>query len=104
MGSSASAGPTRAKSICARLPCVGPAKASPSRYAPLPKLGHRCASAAGRRRSRSFPGAYGIPMPLGTEVMIPDLLLIPLVGFDSRAYRLGYGGGGFDCFLRAPHI
>ena len=45
------------------------------------------------------PGAYGIPIPLGTEVMIPDLLLIPLVGFDSQAYRLGYGGGYFDRFL-----
>jgi 5-formyltetrahydrofolate cyclo-ligase len=45
------------------------------------------------------PGAYGIPIPLGTELMIPDLLLIPLVGFDSQAYRLGYGGGYFDRFL-----
>ena len=45
------------------------------------------------------PGAYGIPMPLGTEIMIPDLLLIPLVGFDSQAYRLGYGGGYFDRFF-----
>ena len=45
------------------------------------------------------PGAYGIPIPLGTEVMVPDLLLIPLVGFDSQAYRLGYGGGYFDRFL-----
>jgi len=50
------------------------------------------------------PGAYGIPMPLGTEVMIPDLLLIPLVGFDSRAYRLGYGGGYFDRFLGELHM
>ena len=39
---------------------------------------------------------FGLPVPLGTELLRPDVLLIPPVGFDGMAYRLGYGGGYFD--------
>jgi len=33
--------------------------------------------------------------------VIPDALLIPMVGFDARGYRLGHGGGYFDRTLAA---
>ena len=41
-------------------------------------------------------GVYDIPIPLDTEPLQPDILLIPLTGFDDAGYRLGYGGGYFD--------
>ncbi len=41
-------------------------------------------------------GVYDLPVPLGTEVLRPEALLIPLLGFDAQGYRLGYGGGYFD--------
>lgn len=41
-------------------------------------------------------GVYDLPVPEGTEVLQPDALLIPPVGFDEQGYRLGYGGGYFD--------
>jgi len=41
-------------------------------------------------------GAYDIPIPQDTESLQPDILLIPLTGFDHAGYRLGYGGGFFD--------
>jgi len=28
--------------------------------------------------------------------VIPELLLVPCVGFDADGYRLGYGGGYYD--------
>jgi 5-formyltetrahydrofolate cyclo-ligase len=31
----------------------------------------------------------------------PDWLLVPLVGFDRRGVRLGYGGGFYDRYLLA---
>jgi 5-formyltetrahydrofolate cyclo-ligase len=50
-----------------------------------------------------MPGklSYGIPHPAGGDPVVPDVMLIPLVGFDARGYRLGYGGGYFDRTLAA---
>jgi len=42
-----------------------------------------------------------IPIPAVREVVIPDALLIPLVGFDQGRFRLGYGGGYYDRTLAA---
>ncbi len=41
-------------------------------------------------------GFWNIPVPVDTTEFTPQLLLAPLVGFDARCYRLGYGGGYFD--------
>lgn len=47
------------------------------------------------------PGMYDIPVPLGTEVLVPDVLLVPPVGIGAAGDRLGYGGGFFDRTLAA---
>jgi len=44
---------------------------------------------------------YGIPTPAGGEFVQPDMLLLPLNGFDGDGFRLGYGGGYFDRTLAA---
>ena len=44
---------------------------------------------------------YGIPTPVDGEWLNPDLILLPLNGFDSAGFRLGYGGGYFDRTLAA---
>jgi 5,10-methenyltetrahydrofolate synthetase len=46
-------------------------------------------------------GVYGIPVPRVREVVTPDIVIAPLVGFDQNNYRLGYGGGFFDITLGA---
>ena len=46
-------------------------------------------------------GVYDLPVPAGTEVLVPDALLVPPVGFGNRGDRLGYGGGFFDRTLAA---
>ena len=40
----------------------------------------------------------GIPACEGALV-VPDVLLVPCVGFTAEGYRLGYGGGFFDRWL-----
>ncbi len=49
-----------------------------------------------------IPGVWGIrqPAPDKPEVL-PDIVLVPLLAFDARGYRLGYGGGFYDRTLRA---
>lgn len=47
------------------------------------------------------PGAYDIPVPDGTEVVIPEAAIVPMNGFDEEGYRLGYGGAFFDRTLAA---
>src|SRR5260221_4614243 len=40
-------------------------------------------------------GLYDIPAPQAREIVQPDIIVVPLVGFDAANYRLGYGGGQF---------
>jgi 5,10-methenyltetrahydrofolate synthetase len=42
-------------------------------------------------------GVWNIPVPAGdAELVLPDVVIAPVVGFDRGCYRLGYGGGYFD--------
>ncbi len=42
-------------------------------------------------------GVWNIPIPKdGTPILVPDILIAPIVGFDRACFRLGYGGGFFD--------
>ena len=42
---------------------------------------------------------FGIPEPVSSKISYPDILLVPLVAFDSRLNRLGYGGGYYDRYI-----
>jgi 5-formyltetrahydrofolate cyclo-ligase len=46
-------------------------------------------------------GAFGVAIPLDDLPAEPDLLIVPLLAFDRRGYRLGYGGGHYDRTLAA---
>lgn len=42
-------------------------------------------------------GVWDIPVPTGAaKNVVPDILLVPLLGFDDAGYRIGYGGGYYD--------
>ena len=42
---------------------------------------------------------YGIPEPVSSKIFYPDILLVPLVGYDNYFNRLGYGGGFYDRYI-----
>ncbi len=49
-----------------------------------------------------LPNRYGIPEPVGGTAVSPlliDLVLVPLLAFDSKGYRVGYGKGYYDRYL-----
>jgi len=42
-------------------------------------------------------GPLGTKHPCGSAPVVrPDVLIVPLLGYDRRGYRLGYGGGFYD--------
>ncbi len=46
-------------------------------------------------------GPLDIPYPANSPQAVPDAVLLPMNGWDSAGYRLGYGGGFFDRTLAA---
>jgi len=42
------------------------------------------------------PGAFGVLEPIRGEKLMPDVLLVPTLGFTDQGVRLGYGGGYYD--------
>ena len=42
---------------------------------------------------------FGIPEPILSKILYPDILLVPLVGYDNNLNRLGYGGGFYDRYI-----
>ena len=41
----------------------------------------------------------GIPEPNSKKKVFPDILIVPLVGYDNNKSRLGYGGGFYDRYI-----
>jgi 5,10-methenyltetrahydrofolate synthetase len=53
-------------------------------------------------------GPLDIPYPVGSPELVPDNVLLPMLGWDGDGYRLGYGGAFFDRTLaslsRRPRV
>ncbi len=48
-----------------------------------------------------IPGEFGALIPAEGDWIEPEVLIVPLLAFDLRGYRLGYGGGFYDRTLQA---
>lgn len=41
-------------------------------------------------------GVFGARIPKSGDWLEPEVLIVPLLAFDRRGFRLGYGGGFYD--------
>lgn len=46
-------------------------------------------------------GNFGVDVPVAGKAAEPEVLLVPLLAYDSRGHRLGYGGGFYDRTIAA---
>ena len=42
---------------------------------------------------------FGIPEPEKIKKVFPDIIFVPIVAFDKKLYRIGYGGGYYDRYI-----
>jgi 5-formyltetrahydrofolate cyclo-ligase len=76
-------------------------------YLPVAGPGRQLTFAPWRPGEATTTNRYGIPEPASRDEAIApgrlDVVLLPLLGFDRRGFRLGFGGGYYDrsfAFLR----
>jgi 5-formyltetrahydrofolate cyclo-ligase len=46
--------------------------------------------------TKLMAGQFNVLVPVSEEIIEPDLILCPMLSFDSQGLRLGYGGGFYD--------
>jgi 5-formyltetrahydrofolate cyclo-ligase len=46
-------------------------------------------------------GDFGVAIPQVKNFIDPDVVIVPMLAFDGRGARLGYGGGFYDRTLSA---
>ena len=70
----------------------------------FPRTGAGGRMEAVRYTGRMEKGRFGIPVPAGEGGIVPpdriSLILCPALAVDQEGYRLGYGGGYYDRYLK----
>ena len=47
-----------------------------------------------------FVNKFGLLEPTKSQIKVPDIMLVPILAFDKNKYRLGYGKGYYDRYLK----
>jgi 5-formyltetrahydrofolate cyclo-ligase len=83
-----------------------PAMAEMARHGPVAMpviegMGRPLRFRAWSPEAETVEGPFGARVPREGEWIVPEVLVVPLLAFDRRGGRLGYGGGFYDRTLAA---
>jgi len=79
------------------LSCLGLLNASPNKHFYVPKIRVEQHDLVFLPYVEDMPkNQYGIPEPVGTLAHHPEVIIMPLLGFDGHGNRIGYGKGHYD--------
>jgi len=53
------------------------------------------------KETKLLPDTFDIPMPEVAEFHDPEILVVPVVAFDQKGNRLGFGKGYYDATLKS---
>ena len=56
------------------------------------------------KKTKLQKGPFGVQEPVikkRTKWLDPDIVIVPLLAFDRKGYRIGYGGGYYDTTLKS---
>ena len=68
---------------------------------PVVKSSNKMSFISWNIRDPLYISKFGIPEPdISKKDIIPDLIMVPLVAFDSKLNRIGYGKGYYDRSLK----
>jgi 5-formyltetrahydrofolate cyclo-ligase len=63
--------------------------------------GQRLMFRAWSNEAEMVAGEFGAMIPARGDWIEPEVLIVPLLAFDRRGFRLGYGGGFYDRTIAA---
>ena len=49
-----------------------------------------------RQDETLLPGPFGVMQPVRSQPLVPDIILVPSLGYTRKADRIGYGAGFYD--------
>lgn len=72
-----------------------------TKYISVPKIqGNTLIMVPINNKTQYKTNLLNIEEPVSNEQTTPNIVIVPLLAFNNKGYRIGYGKGYYDCYLK----